>query len=224
MARIRILPPGNHRAISRGPKGPPSGVADWFALLHTNKLVGLALLNAFDLMNYALVGLIFLGLYAALRRFNKAMMTLALLLGFLGIGIYFASNQAFSLLALSDQYAAVTSELQRTVLLNAGQVLLALNNHAVFGSGVFWGFVLVALAGLITSIVMLEGGPFGRSTSVIGMLANVLGLGYFFTLAFAPALTFIPLSASAPFVLVWYILIGLKLLKLARAETGESSN
>ena len=108
-----------------GTKGPPSGVADWFALL-PNKLVGLALLNAFDLVNYALVGLIFLGLYAALRRFNKAMMTLALLLGFLGIGIYFASNQAFPLLALSDQYAAVTSELQRTVLLNAGQVLLAL--------------------------------------------------------------------------------------------------
>ena len=206
--------------FSSGPKAPPSSISDWFALLHSNELVGLALLNAFDLVNYALVGLIFLGLYAALRHFNKAMMTVALLLGFLGIGIYFASNQAFPLLALSDKYAAATSDLQRTVLLNTGQVLLALSNHAVFGSGVFWGFVLVTLAGLITSIVMLEGGPFGRWTSVIGILANALGLGYFFTLALAPDFTFVPLSASAPFLLVWYILIGLKLLGLARAETG----
>ena len=200
-----------------GPKDPPSAVADWFALLHTNKLVGLALLNAFDLVNYALVGLIFLGLYGALRRSNKAMMTFALLLGFLGIGIYFASNQAFPLLALSDQYAAA-STVQQSAILATGQTLLAISDHAVFGTGVFWGFVFVTLSGLIISIVMLRSGPFGKWTSGIGILANALGLGYFFTLALAPSLTFIPLSASAPFLLAWYIMISLKLFRLAKRK------
>jgi hypothetical protein len=170
-------------------------------------------------VNYALVGLVFLGLYAAMRRHDKATATLATFLAALGIAVYFASNQAFSLLAVSDQYAAAGTDSQRLALLNTGQVLLALNNHAVFGSGVFWGFVLVTLAGLISSIVMLRGGPFGRWTSIVGILANTLGMGYFFTLALVPSLTFIPLSASAPFLLAWYILIGLRLIRLSRMET-----
>ena len=206
-------------AFRSGPGRPPTGVMEWFALLRTHAVVGLTLLNAFDLVNYALVGLVFLGLYAALRRYEKGSMTLAVSLAGVGIAIYFASNQAFSLLALSGQYAAAGTESQRMALLNTGQVLLALNNHAVFGSGVFWGFVLVTLAGLIASIVMLGRGPFGRWTSIIGILANALGMGYFFTLALVPPLTFIPLSASAPFLLAWYILVGIRLIRLSRVKT-----
>jgi hypothetical protein len=200
----------------------PSDVSDWFALLHTNKLVGFTLLNGFDLANYALVGLIFLGLYAAHRRYDRANMTLVLVLAFLGIALYFASNHALLLLALSDQYASAATTAQKSAILATGQVLLALNNHAVFGSGVFWGFILVTLAGLIMSVVMLRSGLFGKWASAIGILANTLGLGYFFTLAISPPLTFIPLSASAPFLLVWYILIGLKLIGLFRAETRRT--
>ncbi len=70
--------------IRFGPSTMPSSVSEWFTLLQTHRLVGLTLLNVFDVVNYTLVGLIFLGLYAALRRANKSYMTLAAALGFLG--------------------------------------------------------------------------------------------------------------------------------------------
>jgi hypothetical protein len=40
----------------------PGTIEKWFALLQTNRLLGLAHLNFFDLVNYALVGLMLLAL------------------------------------------------------------------------------------------------------------------------------------------------------------------
>ena len=71
--------------IRFGPRTIPSSVIDWFGLLHTNRLVGLTLLNVFDIVNCVLIGLIFLGLYAALRRASGSYMMLAAALGFVGI-------------------------------------------------------------------------------------------------------------------------------------------
>ena len=136
--------------IRFGPRAIPSSAIDWFTLLHTNRLVGLTLLNAFDMVNYVLVALIFLGLYAALRQANRSYMTIATALAFVGIAVYLASNQAFSLLSLSDQYAAATTDAQRSVLLAAGQALLTIHDPNALGPGAM-GFLLVNLAGLIIS-------------------------------------------------------------------------
>ncbi len=198
--------------------GPPSTVIDWFMLLQSNRLLGLTFLDVFDIVNYALVGLIFLGLYAALRRANRSYMTLARMLGFVGIAVYFASNQAFALLSLSDQYAAATTDAQRSMILAAGQALLTMNDFSQGGGGINLSFYLVTLAGLIIAVIMLRSSIFGKATAYVGIVANVFGLGVVLTLAFAPSMTFIPLSASAPFLLIWYILIGLRLLQLARRE------
>ena len=70
----------------------PATVSNWFALLQSNRLLGLSYLNIFDLVNYALVGLMFLALYAVLKRANKSYMAIATTLGFLGIAVYFAST------------------------------------------------------------------------------------------------------------------------------------
>jgi hypothetical protein len=86
------------------------------------------LLNVFDMVNYALVGLMFLALYGALRRANQSAMVVATASGLVGIAVTFASNQAFSMLSLSNQYAAATTEGQRSMLLAAGEGLLAINN------------------------------------------------------------------------------------------------
>jgi hypothetical protein len=82
----------------------PDTVNDWFTLLQNNRFLGLSYLNLFDLVNYALVGLMFLALYVALRRASKSSMAIATMLGFVGIAVYFASNTDFSMLSLSDQY------------------------------------------------------------------------------------------------------------------------
>ena len=63
----------------------PDTIIDWFTLLQNNRVLGLAYLNIFDLVNYALVGLMFLALYVVLKQANKSYMAIATTLGFLGI-------------------------------------------------------------------------------------------------------------------------------------------
>jgi len=197
-----------------GPAALPVSALDWFSVLHNYRLIGLTLLNLFDIVNYGLVALIFLGLYAALRRDNQGAMTLALVLTWAGAAVYFASNQAFAILSLSDQYAAAGTEAQRNLLLAAGQALIAIqNSSAAYGNGIYISYLLVNLGGLISATVMLHSRVFGKLTAWCGILANVCGLGYYVTFLFAPAWSAIPISTGAVFLLVWYILIGIRLLR-----------
>jgi hypothetical protein len=205
----------------------PDTVIDWFTLLQTNRLLGLAYLNIFDIVNYALVALIFLALYAVLRRVNKSRMAIAATFGFLGIAVYFASNTAFSLLSLSDQYATATTEAQRTLLLAAGQAMLALNRFsspgAHPGSGGYLSLLLIATAGMMYSTVMLRSNVFRKATAYIGILANALDLAYCIAFAFAPtavgellAVLFIP--AAGFLFMLWHIMVGWRLFQLGRCE------
>jgi len=195
------------------PKEPVTAL-EWFTLFQGNKFVGLVLLGLFDLVNYALVGLIFLALYAALRKSNKSAMGLAIILSMVGISVYFASNQALSFLYLSQQYAAVTSDAQRSIYLAAGEALLA-NEH---GTGMYISLFLVLLAGLIISIIMLQSDIFNNVTAWTGILANIFGLAYFIALVFAPTVSWLPPTISAPFRITWYVMIAIKLFKLAKLE------
>jgi hypothetical protein len=191
---------------------PPSSSLDWFALLQDNQFLGLILLDLFDLVNYLLVGLMFLALYGALRRANKVAMTVVMACDLVGIAVYLASNQAFAMLALSDQYAVASTDAIRAKFLAAGEALLAIHNPG----GIHLGLFLVALAGLIASVVMLRSRVFGKATANLGVVANSLLLTYFVALPVVPAIAFLFPAASAPFRLLWYILIARRLFQLGR--------
>jgi hypothetical protein len=210
---------------------PPVTVGDWFALLQSNRLLGLATLNLFDLVNYALVGLMFLALYAVLRQANKSYMAIATALGLVGIAVYVASNTALSMLSLSDQYAAATTDAQRATLLAAGQAMLAINRFsspgAHPGAGGYVSLLLIAVAGMITSVVMLRSAVFNRATAYVGILASAFDLAYCIAFAFVPAVDsellavcFIP--AAGLLLMIWHILVGRRLFLLGHLE-GETS-
>jgi hypothetical protein len=197
----------------------PGSVVGWFALLQSNRLIGLAFLNVFDLADYALVGLMFLALYAALHRAGKCASAIATVCGFVGIAAYFASNTALTMLSLSDQYAAATSEAERSMLLAAGRAALALNQ----GTGYYVSLFLLAVAGLVFSVLMLRSAVFGRATAWVGLLAGALDLAYcaafpFVSAAGADLVAVCTLPAAGLLLMIWHILIGLKLSKLARLE------
>ncbi len=201
---------------------PPGTVKDWFALLQSNRFLAFTYLNIFDVVNYALLGLMFLALYVALKRANKSCMAIATIVALVGIVVYLASNTAFSLLSLSDQYAVATNEAQKSVLLAAGQALLAINRFSVGshpGSGGYASLLLLAVAGLITSVVMLRSNVFNRITAYVGILASVLDLAYCTTFVFVSsvdpatlAIYFIP--AAGFFLMIWHVLIGWRLYRL----------
>jgi hypothetical protein len=200
----------NGFGIFEVPPHEPATALEWFDLLEGDQLVALILLGIVDLVEYALVGLIFLAVYGALHKANEFAMGFAAMLSVIGISVYFAWNQAFSFLYLSQQYQAAISEAQQFIYLGAGEALLA----NLQGTGWYVSLFLVLLAGLIMSIVMLQSNVFNRVTAWTGILANSLGLLLFPALILAPAISWLPPSLSAPFRVTWYALIAWRLFKL----------
>ncbi|MCP4600143.1 MAG: DUF4386 family protein [Proteobacteria bacterium] len=211
----------------------PTTVSDWFTLLQSNRLLGLAYLNIFDLVNYALLSLMFLALYVVLKRANKSYMAIAATLGLLGIAVYFASNTAFSMLALSDQYAAATTETQKTALLSAGEAILVINRFSSLGahpgSGGYMSLFLVAVAGMITSAIMLRSDVFNRATAYVGMLASAFDLAYCVAFVFVTTIDiellsvcFIP--AAGLLLMIWHIMIGWRLYRLGKETSSNSTS
>lgn len=196
----------------------PASAIGWFTLLQDNRLLGLVMLNLFDVVDYALIGLAFLALCVVLWRYNKSYTLIATVLGFTGIAVCFTSNSAVSMLSLSDQYAAATTDAQRSMFLAAGQAILAVDNPGAYfqGTGIYTGFLLMAVAGLVFSIVMLQSGVFGRATAYTGILAGAFDLAFCILVAFAPWTGLILVPAAGLLLMIWHILTGLKLIRLGR--------
>ena len=200
------------------PKTTPIAATDWFALFQNNGLLGLMLFGLIDLVNYVLIGFVFLALYGALKPVNKSAMILTVALGFLGIAVYIASNQAFSMLTLSHRYAQAVTQTQQASFLSAGEALLAQFNPGTSeqGTGFYLSLLLVLVAGLIASIVMLRSPAFNKATAYAGILANGIGLLYFPVLIFAQTVVWLPHSLSAIFRIVWYILVAIQFFRLGK--------
>jgi hypothetical protein len=205
--------------IATGP--PPLTVIGWFTLLQHNRLRGLFDLFLLDMVVTALFVPLFLALYVALRRASPSLMAIATILGFVGIALYFASNTAFSMLSLSDHYAAATTVAQRAQFLAAGQVALT-GLAATQGAGLQVAFALNAIAGVIISGVMLRSKIFSKVTAVVGLLGNVLELGL-------PGVSvpfyieFAIVGIGGVLLVIWYILIARRLFMLAQGISKEGA-
>ena len=203
---------------------PPSTVIGFFTLLQHNRLLGLVDLGLFDIAALALLVPMFLAVYIALRRASASFMAIATTLYFVGIAVYLATETAFSLLSLSDQYAAATTDAQRSLFLAAGQAMLA--DQVGAGTGTYMAFVLVGVAGLIIATVMLRSKIFGKVTASVGILANAIILAYYIGLAFVSIRLTIGVLlfwTSGLLSLIWYILIARRLFMLAQGISKEEA-
>ena len=102
---------------------PPTTIVEWFTRYHTNPIVGLLNQDLLMMFDQAILIILFLALFVALRHSYPSLMAIALALGLVGTAVYFASNTAVNMLNLSNQYAAATSEAQRVGLIGAGQAM-----------------------------------------------------------------------------------------------------
>jgi len=197
----------------------PSAVSDWFELFQSNKVIGLLDFWGLEVPMYATYALVFLALYVALREADQGRMAIAITFSLLGVGIFLATNNPFSMLSLSDQYAAATTDAQRTTLLAAGQAVLANTSQRVVG-GFNVGLFLVSVAGLIVSSVMLQSSSFSRSTAYVGILAWTLSLVDYLRQIVTQSAT-IALLVILPntlLLVVWFVLVGRRLYQLGRPE------
>ena len=187
---------------------PPSTVDGYFTLFQDNWLLGLLNFDLLYMLTNVLMILIFLALYAAIRRVSQSYMTIGLTLGLVGIAAYFASNTAFEMLSLSGQYAAATTDAQRAMFLGAGQVMLEIYKGTAFD--VY--YVLSAVALLIISAVMLRSNIFSKVTAYVGILMGVLMLVPSTAGTIGLYLALISLVPTA----IWLILIARRLFRLGQ--------
>jgi hypothetical protein len=187
-------------------------VIDWFTLLQSHWFLGLRNLGLLNIIGAALLAPTFFAFYSALRRDNEAYGAFGTILFFVGVAVYLASNRAFSMLSLSGQYASATTDAQRSLLIAAGQAMLAEGQTRA-------GIPLIEFACLVISAVMLRGKVFSKATAYAGILGNVL------LMVFEIILAFVPPSLDAGMVIavggglsimIWYLLVGRRLLQLGR--------
>lgn len=83
---------GAELSLFTGVEKIPQTAVAWFTLLQQSPFIGLAFLAVFDLVNYELVGLVFLALGVALWETNRSGTAVALAAGLVGIAVGFAAN------------------------------------------------------------------------------------------------------------------------------------
>ena len=196
---------------------PPITVIGWFELFQSSPIIGLLDFWGLELFMYAMFILVFLALYMALKRVNQWSMAVALSLALLGVAIFYATNNPFSMLTLSNKYAIATTEMERVTLVAAGEAVLASTNQRAVG-GFNIGLFLVSVAGLIVSVVMLRSTAFSRATAYIGILAFGLSLADYIRQATTSsvAIALLVILPGALLLVVWFSLLGWRLLQLGR--------
>jgi hypothetical protein len=195
----------------------PNTVIGWFELFQVNPIIGLVDFWGLEVPMFAMFAMVYLALYFALKKVNQSGMVIAVSLAFLGTAVFFATNNPFSMLSLSNKYAAATTDMERSTLLAAGEAVLANTNQRAIG-GFNMGLFFVSLAGLMVSSVMLSDTPFSRSTAYVGILTFGLSLGDYLRQAFTSSviIALLLILPGALLLVAWFSLVGLRLLQLGR--------
>jgi hypothetical protein len=196
--------------------GPPETVEQTFSVLQDNRLHGLLRLDILTVFVMPLYYLLFYSLYIALKKTNPALVTISTILAFAGVTLFLATPSVFSYLHLSDKFAAATSEFQKNQILAAGESILA--SDMWHGTGAKIGGLLLQTGALLISVVMLRTSIFNRFTALTGIVTHGLDLLHLIIGFFLPVLGNILMFIAGPLYLLWFPLVGLRLLKLRLAN------
>jgi hypothetical protein len=158
-----------------------------------------------------------LALYVALHRHGEAVMVVATALFLVGIADFFATNTAFPVLALSEQYARATTGAERAVVLAAGQAMFTLFNENAF----LVSYVIVSGAWAMLRAVMLRRTVFGRASGYAGIMAGATGIVAVVLEHVSDALVGVAIPfyfAAIVFLLAWVVLIGRRLYQIGSVQ------
>ena len=187
--------------------GPPHSAAEMLDLLHRNRLIGLLRLDLPSFVAMPFYVLMLVGLWAAMKH---PLALLAVIAGFVGLGLILSVPTPLSMVPLADQYAAASGE-ARVALLNAGDTYLANdlwhNTRAVIG-----GF-LIETGAFAASLAMLKTGVFHRSVAWLGLFVHGIDAIHLVLMPVYAGIGGILLMVAGPFYPVWLALVGYRLLK-----------
>jgi hypothetical protein len=193
--------------------GQPASAAQAFDLLQHHRAVGLLRLDLPTIAAMPLYYLLFLGLYAALRRIDRANALLSTLLAFAGLTLVLATPTALSLVPLSDKFAGASTDAVRSQMLAAGEAVMAADIW--HNTGAILGGILMQCGAVLMSVVMLRGGVFSKATAWLGIMMHGLDLAHIVGGLFLPVSGVILLAIAGPLYPIWFFMVGRRMLQLA---------
>lgn len=193
----------------------PTTVESWYLLIQRNRFLGFLYLNGLDVFSITVLGIMFLALYIALRKYNQSLMIIAVYLAIVGVVVFVVPRVAMlSVFPLSDQFAAAATDGQRASLLTAGETLNALGT----ATPQTLGFFFLATAGLLISWVILKSG-INKVTAYLGIIAFCVTVANQLSLILAPALAAGLMPLNGLLWLIWWLMMSRLLLQISRKMT-----
>ena len=203
----------------------PQTAVDRFAQFQMVPLLGLYNLDLLNIINQLLLIPTYFALYAAHRKTGSAYAQFALIIFLVGTSIFVTTNSALPMLELSNKYAGATTESQKILFASAGEAMLARGAHGSLG--VFIGFLIPNIAGLIMSLAMLSGKVFNKITSYLGIIGSTFIMLYIVLVTFASGIKDMATVFAMPGGLLstaWMILYAIQLFQLGRSIHGNKSD
>ncbi|MBC8548306.1 MAG: hypothetical protein H8D23_01520 [Candidatus Brocadiales bacterium] len=148
----------------------PTNIVDWFALFNNNWIIGLISFDFLYMLSMIASVFLYIALFFALFEMKKALSLFGLIIGLIGLTIYFSSNTSLEMLALSKQYLNAMTEQEKGILIASGQTLNLIwkgTSYAVY-------YVLNGIALILFFLAMIKNTNFRKSTSYIGLTAGLL--------------------------------------------------
>ena len=190
---------------------------EWFAIYQDNWIRGIYALGILNIFYMVAMLPVYFALFGAHFEKQALAAALTIIIFLTAMSMYISNNAAIPLLVLSSKYSLAATDLQRTVLIAAGEAVLSHGED--FTAGAFIPLFLSGLAAIGISIIMLRGGIFGKVNAWIG-LAGFTFLSLFTIIAtFIPALYLFAFyflgSIGGLLALSWFALVARRLFQLA---------
>jgi hypothetical protein len=192
----------------------PTTANEYFMALQQDRLTAILRLDFPSLLNVALFTLTSFSIFAAMQENNRLYAGLGVALVFIGVALALSTHSAFSMIHLADQYAAATSETRRTMLLAAGEAVIA--SDWWHSTGGFFAGLFLQGGTMLISFIMLRGKVFSKATAWTGMLANGLDWIHVLLQLVFPGLAAIVLGIGGLFYVAWYPLLARDFFRLGK--------
>jgi hypothetical protein len=190
----------------------PVTTVEWFTMFNRSNFLGLVYLNALDGFSIAVLGLLYIGLWAAFKGDQPAHAHIALYLAVIGVSIFVATRgiMVTGTLSLSQQYAAVTTAEARSQLLAAGAAVMNITR----ATPETFGFLFLAFSGALFSALFLVHDHFKNWLGYLGFAALGLTALNDLSLAFYPSAAPVLMILNGLSWFTWWIATGLTLRKV----------
>ncbi|MFW6275881.1 MAG: DUF4386 family protein, partial [bacterium] len=148
----------------------PTNIEDWFSLFNNNLIIGLISFDFLYMLSMIASIFLYIALYFALVEQHKTLSLFAVIIGLIGLTIYFPSNTSIEMLSISKQYFNAQSDSAKELLVASGQTLYSIwkgTSYSVY-------YVLNGIALILFFLAMIKDNKFRKSTSYIGLTAGFL--------------------------------------------------